>query len=316
MVLMCFSLGLKYHITHGSCNFAPPKDLEHVQAILERKRRDKAAAEGVTLDDDSTNASPSGSGLNSPVGSAFELGISDAELRDIEREAEKKLKPFACTIGDCTRRYKNMNGLRYHYQHTGEHGAIGLGLLASGQHECLKNNSSSLSSRESSAVRDVNQAVREGRKIKLTVGSSKPGSRASSTGKEVKPKAELSPAQVPQTQAQTQTSQVPTGQVSQPTQFTVQAMGASSFSPATPAQAQVQAQAQLAYQQRFMDHQRAQFAQQQQQHQMMDAHAQNHMQAQILAMQNSMYNAQISSPPVTMAIPRKSSSSLDGALDG
>lgn len=30
-----------------------------------------------------------------------------------------------------------MNGLRYHYQHSGDHGAIGLALLASGQHECL-----------------------------------------------------------------------------------------------------------------------------------------------------------------------------------
>lgn len=27
----------------------------------------------------------------------------------------------------------------YHYQHSGDHGAIGLALLASGQHECLRN---------------------------------------------------------------------------------------------------------------------------------------------------------------------------------
>jgi hypothetical protein len=27
-----------------------------------------------------------------------------------------------------------MNGLRYHYQHSGAHGAAGLALLASGQH--------------------------------------------------------------------------------------------------------------------------------------------------------------------------------------
>ncbi|KAG2064756.1 hypothetical protein BDR04DRAFT_233715 [Suillus decipiens] len=45
-----------------------------------------------------------------------------------------------------------MNGLRYHYQHSGDHGAIGLALLASGQHECLQNahgRSSSASSRHS-----------------------------------------------------------------------------------------------------------------------------------------------------------------------
>jgi transcription factor SFP1 len=30
-----------------------------------------------------------------------------------------------------------MNGLRYHYQHSGDHGAVGLQRLASGKHECL-----------------------------------------------------------------------------------------------------------------------------------------------------------------------------------
>lgn len=60
-------------------------------------------------------------------------------MREVEREAERRLRPFACGVADCQRRYKNMNGLRYHYQHSGDHGAIGLALLASGQHECLQN---------------------------------------------------------------------------------------------------------------------------------------------------------------------------------
>jgi len=59
--------------------------------------------------------------------------MSDSEVREIE----KRLRPYACGVGDCARRYKNMNGLRYHYQHSGEHGTLGLALLASGQHECL-----------------------------------------------------------------------------------------------------------------------------------------------------------------------------------
>ena len=106
--------GLKYHMTHGSCNFAPPKDLEQVQALLASKRSQReAAGEDSTL-------------------------ITEGEMREVEREAERRLRPFACGIGDCQRRYKNMNGLRYHYQHSGDHGAIGLGLLASGQHECLQ----------------------------------------------------------------------------------------------------------------------------------------------------------------------------------
>ena len=33
-------------------------------------------------------------------------------------------------------------GIGYHYQHSGDHGAIGLALLASGQHECLQHNKS------------------------------------------------------------------------------------------------------------------------------------------------------------------------------
>ncbi|KAL6310222.1 hypothetical protein BKA93DRAFT_820678 [Sparassis latifolia] len=105
--------GLKYHMTHGSCNFAPPKDLEHIQALLASKRKDQ---DGEV--------------------------ISDAELREVEKEAERRLRPYACGIGECQRRYKNMNGLRYHYQHSGDHGAIGLALLASGQHECLQHNKS------------------------------------------------------------------------------------------------------------------------------------------------------------------------------
>lgn len=76
--------GLKYHMTHGSCNFAPPKDLEQLQALLASKR--KGGEDG-----------------GEP--------ITDAELREVEKEAERRLRPYACGVGDCQRRYKNMNGL-------------------------------------------------------------------------------------------------------------------------------------------------------------------------------------------------------------
>lgn len=72
-------------MTHGSCNFAPPKDLEHLQALLASKRSQK-----------NDDGEP----------------LSDAELREVEREAERRLRPYACGVGDCQRRYKNMNGLR------------------------------------------------------------------------------------------------------------------------------------------------------------------------------------------------------------
>ncbi|ETW76625.1 hypothetical protein HETIRDRAFT_455141 [Heterobasidion irregulare TC 32-1] len=118
--------GLKYHMTHGSCNFAPPKDLEALQALLAEK--------GVGVGAD---------------GATRGAQMSEGEMREVEREAERRLRPFACGVGDCQRRYKNMNGLRYHYQHSGDHGATGLKLLASGQHECLVHTKSANASRHS-----------------------------------------------------------------------------------------------------------------------------------------------------------------------
>ena len=145
-------------MTHGSCNFAPPKDLEHVKDLLERKRREREAREGTAggnnNNDDKTtavnglsrsasvgsigtkgtgntgsppststannqNPSPNSAGANNDAyyNDLAALGsITETELREVEREAEKRLRPFACGVGDCQRRYKNMNGLRYHYQ--------------------------------------------------------------------------------------------------------------------------------------------------------------------------------------------------------
>ena len=79
-------------MTHGSCNFAPPKDLEHLQELLASKRSEKAKAQG--------------------EGAEGEVMLSDAELREVEKEAERRLRPYACGVGECQRRYKNMNGLR------------------------------------------------------------------------------------------------------------------------------------------------------------------------------------------------------------
>nr|GAT54168.1 predicted protein [Mycena chlorophos] len=123
--------GLKYHMTHGSCSFAPAKDVEAVRALLERKRAAAAAASANTSEDEPATPAPtSGSSELSP-----------AELNEVEA----RMRPYACGVGDCSRRYKNMNGLRYHYQHSGDHGAVGLGLLAGGLHGCLalKGNGSS-----------------------------------------------------------------------------------------------------------------------------------------------------------------------------
>ena len=199
--------GLKYHMTHGSCNFAPPKDLELViKDLLEKKgmerqgmrvetengselRRSASLGSAPSIvqhqqsittpstptttsghasplfysTSPSTSPAPSSSSstslaptpqppsppLQSPIKQNNHLSpsailtysdlsnISEHDLRKVEREVERRLKPYACGVGECQRRYKNMNGLRYHYQHSGDHGTLGLALLASGQHECL-----------------------------------------------------------------------------------------------------------------------------------------------------------------------------------
>ncbi|KAH8926917.1 hypothetical protein BT69DRAFT_911645 [Atractiella rhizophila] len=57
-------------------------------------------------------------------------GEGDIELPyDVEES-----KPFMCHQGGCGKRYKNMNGLRYHYSHSGPHGQLGLQLLNTGSH--------------------------------------------------------------------------------------------------------------------------------------------------------------------------------------
>ncbi|KAF7329075.1 hypothetical protein MKEN_00168000 [Mycena kentingensis (nom. inval.)] len=113
--------GLKYHLTHGSCSFAPAKDVEAVRAMLERKRVAQASA---NISEEEPVSAPS---------QASPTQLSQAEINEVEA----RMRPYACGIGDCTRRYKNMNGLRYHYQHSGDHGAVGLSLLAGGLHGCL-----------------------------------------------------------------------------------------------------------------------------------------------------------------------------------
>ncbi|KAJ8519214.1 hypothetical protein ONZ45_g3820 [Pleurotus djamor] len=158
--------GLKYHMTHGSCNFAPPKDIELRDRLLEARRREGAESNpGSTPGSGASTPIPGGAVVPDPLG----LGtISELELREVEKEAERRLRPFACGIGDCPRRYKNMNGLRYHYQHSGDHGAMGLALLASGQHRCLARNS------------DKGDKEREGRRAMASAPGSRSNSRASS----------------------------------------------------------------------------------------------------------------------------------------
>lgn len=114
----------------------PPKDIEHVKDLLERKRQDKEREAGLTRSA-ICGSSSLGSG-SAPAGNGGGAATEVMNEQGVLTYGElKRLRPFACGVGDCQRRYKNINGLRYHYQHTGDHCAVGLALLVSGQHECL-----------------------------------------------------------------------------------------------------------------------------------------------------------------------------------
>ena len=167
--------GLKYHMTHGSCNFAPPKDLEHVKDLLERKRREREGMGGDTESGSgltrsaslgsapaivqhqqsattpptpttsghpspSTSPPPSGSNsldtspqppsppLQSPIKQNNRLSpsailtysdlsnISEHDLREVEREAERRLRPYACGIGECQRRLVKFDFQEFFFQ--------------------------------------------------------------------------------------------------------------------------------------------------------------------------------------------------------
>lgn len=79
--------------------------------------------------------------LNDPA----DLGLSVAE-------AEKRNRPYVCAVGaGCTKRYRQMNGLKYHYLNSGEHGRYGLRMLQNGTHPTPTTPASSAASTPASA---------------------------------------------------------------------------------------------------------------------------------------------------------------------
>jgi transcription factor SFP1 len=78
---------LNYRVTHGHYNFSPSKDSEAPQALVAEKE--------VANGDNNLGAQ-----------------IVNGELHQLERETQRRPRPFACSIGDCQQQYKNMDGLR------------------------------------------------------------------------------------------------------------------------------------------------------------------------------------------------------------
>ncbi|KAI5476833.1 SFP1, transcription regulator [Pseudohyphozyma bogoriensis] len=74
--------------------------------------------------------SPSGRPYTPPSEKPFKCSNAGNGKDDARGEG----KPYVCHVVSCGKRYKNMNGLRYHYQHSGAHGALGLQMLAQAVH--------------------------------------------------------------------------------------------------------------------------------------------------------------------------------------
>ncbi|KAG8905667.1 hypothetical protein FRB99_008439 [Tulasnella sp. 403] len=130
--------GLKYHMTHGQCCFLPKDFVSRASfgGILRVARWEIAGrftftpAFGLPLffERDQSNQMEADWCLAIMI-------YRDPALEGLDEiEKDKVERPFGCGVGGCERRYKNMNGLRYHYQHSGAHGAVGLALLAAGTH--------------------------------------------------------------------------------------------------------------------------------------------------------------------------------------
>lgn len=112
--------GLKYHRLHGQCNQNNLPPQQQISAVVNDKVRGVAAVKNGT--DPTTPSSENGG--SSPTGSSPDTTRSDGAAAQAKPE-----KMYICQVGSCGKRYKNLNGLRYHYLHSGSHGLLGLQLL-------------------------------------------------------------------------------------------------------------------------------------------------------------------------------------------
>ncbi|SPO27688.1 related to Zinc finger protein SFP1 [Ustilago trichophora] len=129
--------GLKYHRLHGHCNqnnlpitaqaAAQPPTI-HITTNSTKTSPQPESGDGIKSEDGATTptlgspSSPTASSNSSPD-PASPATYAPIALGD---------RLYICQVGACGKRYKNLNGLRYHYLHSGSHGLLGLQLLQSG----------------------------------------------------------------------------------------------------------------------------------------------------------------------------------------
>ena len=85
--------------------------MKREQKAMEARARAAAGAGGVSGLSGEGAGMEGGVGVDLGVDGEGEVVLSESELREVEREAERRLRPYACGVGECQRRYKNMNGL-------------------------------------------------------------------------------------------------------------------------------------------------------------------------------------------------------------
>lgn len=135
--------GLKYHRLHGHCN----QNLRNVNngLVLPSEGAQNSAQNTPTPNGDANSAGAGATDHKPAAGQTPDLaafGIhstgtnaSETQPREAPSTPTKPAatsqpeKTYVCQVGNCDKRYKNLNGLRYHYLHSGSHGLLGLQLL-------------------------------------------------------------------------------------------------------------------------------------------------------------------------------------------
>jgi transcription factor SFP1 len=133
--------GLKYHRLHGHCNqnnLPPSQQMQQTPAGSRAATPTRPVAGSPARPTINTGvaakagaASPALSGTPTPTSSAPTSPRTAATAALAANTEYKVEKMYLCQVGACGKRYKNLNGLRYHYLHSGSHGMLGLALLSS-----------------------------------------------------------------------------------------------------------------------------------------------------------------------------------------
>ncbi|PWN31823.1 uncharacterized protein FA14DRAFT_192877 [Meira miltonrushii] len=118
--------GLKYHRLHGQCNQNNLPPQQQLSAVVNDNANAVAASANSIKIDSAPPTPTSENGDESPTSSSPD---SKSSMELGPGALAKGEKMYICQVGACGKRYKNLNGLRYHYLHSGSHGLLGLQLL-------------------------------------------------------------------------------------------------------------------------------------------------------------------------------------------